>query len=50
MRTKDEILAAIQYIESAYTAETIPDFVRGQYTMLVWILDEKENNTEKVGP
>lgn len=42
MRSREEILEAIEYIRSIYTEENIPEFVRGQYSMLMWMLEGKE--------
>lgn len=42
MRTKEEILKAIEEIENNYTPENIPEYVRGQYVMLKWMLDGEE--------
>lgn len=41
MRSKEEILKAIEEIEKNYTPENIPEYVRGQYVMLKWVLEEK---------
>lgn len=42
MRTKEEILKAIEMLKRCYPdIEDIPEYVRGQYAMLKWVLDEK---------
>lgn len=42
MRTKEEILKAIEDIEKTYTIENAPEYVRGQYSILKWVLKEDE--------
>ena len=40
MRTLEEIKKAIEAIENTYDAQDMPEFVRGQYNALKWILEE----------
>jgi len=42
MKTKEDILKAIEQIEKTYpNVEDVPEYVRGQYSILKWILEEE---------
>lgn len=40
MKTIEEIKKAIEAIENTYDIKDMPEFVRGQYNALKWILEE----------
>lgn len=40
MKTLEEIKKAIEAIENIYDVKDMPEFVRGQYNALKWILEE----------
>lgn len=45
MKTREEILQAIEQIETTWKdVQEVPDYVRGQYNILKWILGEEVNN------
>ena len=43
MKTKEQILKVIEQIEKDYDVKDVPEFIRGHYTALKWVLEEDEN-------
>ena len=46
MKTINEILQAIEFIENTYTPETMPEYVRGQYNAFKWVIENSQEATE----